>query len=128
MDTQDFIQMIHNVCLDLLPIGLFVLVVYLIMFLKKLIGTMKTLDTTLQTSTKMIENCDKQVSKLDAPLATVGELSQTIDQVHEVSKTALTSALVVLINNLTSIKDYLLNKVMPNEETEIVVDDEQLEA
>lgn len=129
MGTQDFIDMLHNVCDELLPIVLFVLIIYVIKFIRGILKTLNTLNKTLNTTTQVLENCDKQITKLDAPLATVNELSQTVDQVHEVTKNALTSSLVILINNLSTIKDYLLKKMGNDTEdtTEVVIDDEELE-
>ena len=59
----------------------------------------ETLDTT-----------NRQLETLDKPLNTLNELSDTVDAVHEASKTAVKSAVVAIIENFSTIKDWALTK------------------
>ena len=56
------------------------------------------------------------LKKLDKPLQTVNELSETIDLVHEASRNAVRSVLVTIIENASSIKDWTLSKKRTAEE------------
>ena len=56
------------------------------------------------------------LKKLDKPLQTVNELSETIDLVHEASRNAVRSVLVTIIENASSIKDWILSKKRTDEE------------
>lgn len=110
MGTDQFIITISNVCYYLLPVAGLVLLIFLIVFFKNLITAMKTLNQTLVQANKMVEECDKQIQKLDGPLNTVNELSETIDNVHEASKKALTSTIAIILNNLSVIKEKFADK------------------
>lgn len=110
MGTDQFIITISNVCYYLLPVAGLVLLIFLIVFFKNLITAMKTLNQTLVQTNKMVEECDKQIQKLDGPLNTVNELSETIDNVHEASKKALTSTIAIILNNLSVIKEKFADK------------------
>lgn len=110
MGTDQFIITISNVCSYLLPVAGLVLLVFLIVFFKNLITALKTLNQTLAQTNKMVEECDKQIQKLDGPLNTINELSETVDNVHEASKKALTSTIAIILNNLSVIKEKFADK------------------
>ena len=59
--------------------------------------------------------------KLEKPLQTVNELSETVDLVHEASRNAVRSALVTIIENASSIKDWIFAKKNegPNEDAAV---------
>ncbi len=110
MGTDQFIMIISKVSMYLLPVAGLVLLVFLILFFRHLIVALKSLNQTLLQTTKMVEDCDVQIKKLDKPLNTINELSDTVDNVHEMTKSALSSTIALIINNLSAIKDKFMNK------------------
>ena len=70
------------------------------MFVHRLLGVLKNVNGTLKT-------VDEDLQKLERPLQTVNELSETVDLVHEASRNAVRSALVTIIENASSIKDWI---------------------
>ncbi len=123
METQDFIELLRNVASDVLPILGVIVLIYVVLFFKKLIQTLKNVDATLQETTKLVEGVQAQVKKLDAPLETVNELSTTVDHIHEASKNAVQSTIAIVLNNLSGIKDSLFkskNKES-DDESEVVL-------
>ena len=53
---------------------------------------------------------NQDLQKLEKPLQTVNELSETIDMVHEASRNAVRSALVTIIENASNIKEWIFSK------------------
>lgn len=105
MGTDQLIILLSQVCSYLLPVAAFILLIFLIVFIYHLIKVMKKLNQTLGSATVMVEECDKQLKKLDGPLATVNDLSKTVDDVHDATKKALTSTIAIIMNNLGNIKE-----------------------
>ena len=64
------------------------------------------------------------LQKLEKPLQTVNELSETVDLVHEASRNAVRSALVTIIENASSIKDWIFSKKKEESQTEGIVAEE----
>lgn len=110
MGTDQLIELLSNVCDKLIPVAGLILLIFLIVFIKHLITALKSLNTTLITTNKMVEDCNIQVKKLDKPLATINELSDTVDNVHNVTKNAVTSTIAIILNNLEGIRDWIMNR------------------
>lgn len=110
MGSDQFIIVISNFCVYMLPVLGVVALIFLILFLKHLLVVVKSMDKTLNEATKTIQDCDVQVKKLDKPLHTVGELSETVDYVHESSKKAVASTVSLVVNNLGNIADWVKEK------------------
>ena len=87
----------------LLPILGVVVLVYLIFVLKGILVTLKDLSKTLNAA-------EREINKLDGPLATVEELSKTADEIHHVTKKAVTSAINVVTENADNLKTWLNSK------------------
>lgn len=94
---------IKDIFLCLLPVAGVIALVYVALFLKKLIETLKEVDKTLVL-------LDDQVKKLDAPLATVEDLSHTVDEVHHATKDAAKSAAKSASENITNAKTWINEK------------------
>ena len=69
---------------------------------------------------------DQDLQKLEKPLQTVNELSETVDLVHEASRNAVRSALVTIIENASSIKDWIFSKKKEESQTEGIVAEEDV--
>lgn len=109
MELDQLLNLCSTVCMKLLPICGVIVLIFLAIFIKHLINVMKQLN---EMSTKLNHTVDvatRELEGLEKPLQTISELSETIDQVHEASKHAVRSALVTVIDNFSSIKDWVLN-------------------
>lgn len=109
MELDQLLNLCSTVCMKLLPICGVIVLIFLAIFIKHLINVMKQLN---EMSTKLNHTVDvatRELEGLEKPLQTISELSETIDQVHEASKHAVRSALVTVIDNFSSIKDWVLS-------------------
>ena len=109
MTTDQFIEFLSVLCTKLLPILGVVVLVFVIQLLRKMIQFFVNLQKTLSSVDSTIGVVEEQIRKLDAPLNTVNEFSQTLDTLHEMGQNALKSALMSIIANLNVIRDWLMN-------------------
>ena len=101
----------------LLPVLGVILLIYLIIFVKNLIDTLKDLSLTLLTA-------ESEIRKLDGPLNTANELSQTVDEVHHATKAAVTKASKAVSDNFDVVKNWVMEK---KKSSDIVVKEEKSE-
>ena len=90
MGLDQLLELTSSVAGKALPICGVVVLIFLAIFVKHLIVLLK--------------NANDAVVKL---LNTLNELSETVDCVHEASKHAVRSTLVAVIENFSSIKDWI---------------------
>ena len=109
MTLDSFLILLSDTAWKLVPVVLVVLLIYVIILLRHAIELAKQ---TKQTMHRVQDD----LKKLDKPLQTVNELSETIDLVHEASRNAVRSVLVTIIENASSIKDWILSKKRTDEE------------
>ena len=109
MTTDQFIEFFSELCSKLLPIIGVIVLIYVILLLRKIILFFVSMQKTMITVDSTVSVVEEQIRKLDAPLNTVTEFSQTLDNLHEMSQNAVKSALLALISNLNVIRDWLLN-------------------
>lgn len=109
MTTDQFIEFFSELCSKLLPIVGVIVLIYIILLLRKIIQFFVSLQKTMVTVDSTVSVVEEQIRKLDAPLNTVTEFSQTLDNLHEMSQNAVKSALLALISNLNVIRDWLLH-------------------
>ena len=109
MTTDQFIEFFSELCSKLLPIIGVIVLIYVILLLRKIIQFFVSMQKTMITVDSTVSVVEEQIRKLDAPLNTVTEFSQTLDNLHEMSQNAVKSALLALISNLNVIRDWLLN-------------------
>lgn len=115
MTTDQFIDFFSALCSKLLPILGCILFIFLISLLRKVIKFFITLNTTLLSINTTVETTNEQIRKLDAPLNTVTELSETVDNLHKMSQNATKSALIAILSNLNAIKDWILGQLEKDE-------------
>lgn len=115
MTVDQFIDFLSILCSKLLPICGVILLIYLIVMIRKIVQVLKGVEGTLKIVDETIGTTHEQIRKLDAPLNTVGEISQTIDHIHEMSQNAVKSALVAIISNLNVIRDWLFAQLSKEE-------------
>ena len=109
MTLDSFLILLSDTAWKLVPVVLVVLLIYVIILLRLAIELAKQTKQTMHT-------VQDDLKKLDKPLQTVNELSETIDLVHEASRNAVRSVLVTIIENASSIKDWILSKKRTDEE------------
>lgn len=109
MTLDSFLILLSDTAWKLVPVVLVVLLIYVITLLRHAIELAKQTKQTMHT-------VQDDLKKLDQPLQTVNELSETIDLVHEASRNAVRSVLVTIIENASSIKDWILSKKRTDEE------------
>lgn len=109
MTLDSFLILLSDTAWKLVPVVLVVLLIYVIILLRHAIELAKQTKQTMH----MVQD---DLKKLDKPLQTVNELSETIDLVHEASRNAVRSVLVTIIENASSIKDWILSKKRTDEE------------
>lgn len=109
MTLDSFLILVSDTAWKLVPVVLVVLLIYVIILLRHAIELAKQTKQTMHT-------VQDDLKKLDKPLQTVNELSETIDLVHEASRNAVRSVLVTIIENASSIKDWILSKKRTDEE------------
>ena len=109
MTLDSFLILLSDMAWKLVPVVLVVLLIYVIILLRHAIELAKQTKQTMHT-------VQDDLKKLDKPLQTVNELSETIDLVHEASRNAVRSVLVTIIENASSIKDWILSKKRTDEE------------
>ena len=109
MTLDSFLILLIDTAWKLVPVVLVVLLIYVIILLRHAIELAKQTKQTMHT-------VQDDLKKLDKPLQTVNELSETIDLVHEASRNAVRSVLVTIIENASSIKDWILSKKRTDEE------------
>ncbi len=103
MTLDSFLILLSDTAWKLVPVVLVVVLIYFVILLRHAIELMKQTKQTMDT-------IDADLKKLDKPLQTVNELSETVDLVHEASRNAVRSALVTIIENASNIKEWILSK------------------
>lgn len=104
MGTDAFVDMLSSLCSRLLPIVGVILLIYLIKLIASLIKTTKELNKTLEEAQDAIDIANSQIQKLDKPLATIGNLCETVDSVQDAANQAIKSSIAIVLNNLDKIQ------------------------
>ncbi|MEF9919789.1 MAG: histidine kinase [Erysipelotrichaceae bacterium] len=108
MGLDQLLELTSSVSMKLLPILGAIILVFLIVFVHHLIKVLTQTNTTLVAMSKTIEITNNELKQLEKPLATLNELSETVDCVHEASKNAVRSAFITIIENFSSIKEWFM--------------------
>lgn len=116
MGADQLIEVVSVVCYKLLPVVGFIVLIFVVMLLKHLIDVLKSVNVTLAKTNDLVDECKGQMRKLDKPLATVNDLSESIDNVHESTKNAIHSAINVIVANLENVREWLANRKEKNED------------
>lgn len=122
MGTDQLVNAISNLCYKLLPVLGILLLIYLVLLAKNLIDVLKSVNVTLTKTNDLVDECKGQIRKLDKPLGTINDLSETVDNVHESAKAAVNTAINAIIANLENVKHWIQN--IKNKGNEVVVEEE----
>ena len=107
MGLDQLLELTSSVAGKALPICGVVVLIFLAIFVKHLIVLLKNANDAVVKLSKTLETTNRQLETLDKPLNTLNELSEMVDCVHEASKHAVRSTLVAVIENFSSIKDWI---------------------
>lgn len=111
MGLDQLLELASNVAEKVLPIMIVVVLVFLAIFVRHLIILLKSANEAAITMKKTLDITNKELETLEKPLKTLSELSDTVDCVHEASKHAVRSSLVMVIENFSGIKDWVLQHI-----------------
>ncbi|MEG0736010.1 histidine kinase [Amedibacillus sp. YH-ame10] len=111
MGLDQLFELTSQVASTALPILGVIVLIFLAIFVKHLICVMKSANEAVISMKKTLDTTNRQLETLDKPLNTLNELSETVDCVHEASKTAVRSTIVTVIENFSSIKDWVMSVV-----------------
>lgn len=111
MGLDQLLDLTSNVAIKVLPIAGVVVLIYLAIFVRHLVVLLKSANTAVHTMSQTLDTANRQLETLDKPLHTLNELSETVDSVHEAGKHAVRTTLVTIIENFSSIKDWVLSGI-----------------
>lgn len=118
MGLDQLLELTSAVASKLLPILGAVLLVFLIIFFRRLIQLLVSAKQAADTADETLKITNRQLNALDKPLNTLNELSETVDNVHEMSKNVVRSTLVAIIENFSSIKNWVLRTAKQEDDAE----------
>ncbi|MDH6366320.1 MULTISPECIES: hypothetical protein [Breznakia] len=98
MGSDQFIEMLSQVSSKLIPVAVLILIIFLIVCVKNVIESLKTLNKTLTTT-------EAQVKKLDRPLQTVGDISDTVDRFHIKTRDTIDAGLDAAKEGFSAVKE-----------------------
>lgn len=110
MGLDQLLELTSSVSIKLLPILGVIAFIFLIIFLKRLITVISNANHAVDSMKETISLTNHHLESLDKPLKTLNELSETVDSVHEASKNAVKSALVAIVENFSTIKEWVFAK------------------
>ncbi len=110
MELDQLLNLTSVVAGKALPILGAVAIVFLIIFLRKLIRLMITTNDTISSLKITLDSASKQIDALDKPLQTLNDLSETVDHVHDASKSIMKSVLSALVENVSSVIKLAIRK------------------
>lgn len=122
MGLDELLELTSSVAWKLLPILGAAVLIYLIILLKRVIKVIENSDKAVITADDTMKTLNRQMQSLDKPLSTLNDLSDTVDYVHEASKSAVKSTVAVVIDNFANIKEWTSAKL--NEKKEFSSEDE----
>ena len=71
---------------------------------------MITTNDTISSLKITLDSASKQIDALDKPLQTLNDLSETVDHVHDASKSIMKSVLSALVENVSSVIKLAIRK------------------
>lgn len=111
MGLDQLFELTSQVASKALPILGVIVLIFLAIFIKHLINVMKNANEAVIHMGKTLDTANRQLESLDKPLHTLNEISDTVDCVHEASKSAVRSTVAMIIENFSSIKDWVYSTV-----------------
>lgn len=100
MELDQLLNLTSTVAGKLLPILGAAVLVFLIIFVRKLITVLVSTNEAIGSLKNTLDIAGKQLDALDQPLHTLNEISETVDNVHEASKSVVRSLLSSVVDNV----------------------------
>lgn len=125
MGLDQLYELTSNVAWKALPILGIILGIFLIIFIRHLIVVLKDTKESMALLKKLLDTSNRQLETLDKPLHTLEEISETVDYVHEASKHAVRSSFVMLLENFSSIKDWIFKYFNKEDDEDVSRDTNQ---
>lgn len=119
MELDQLLNLTSVVAGKLLPILGATVLVFLIVFVRKLILVLTSTNEAIGSLKKTLDSAGKQLDALEKPMQTLNDISETVDNVHEASKSVIRSLLSSVIDNVGS----LVKKQKKNHEYQDDTDD-----
>ena len=121
MGMEEFFAVLSEIALKILPVAGVILLIYLIVLVHRLLGVLTNVNKAVESANQTIHEVEIQVRKLDAPLQTATELSESVTKIHRLSEHAVKTVALMMAENFAAIKEYLqsiFNKEKSEPETE----------
>lgn len=103
MELDQLLNLTSIVAGKLLPILGAVVLVFLIVFVRKLILVLNSTNDAIGSLKKTLDSAGKQLDALEKPMQTLSDISETVDNVHEASKSVIRSLLSSVIDNVNAL-------------------------
>ena len=100
MELDQLLNLTSTVSGKLLPILGATVLVFLIVFVRRLILVLTSTNEAIHSLKKTLDSAGKQLDALDKPMQTLNEISETVDNVHEASKSVIRSLLSSVIDHV----------------------------
>lgn len=119
MGMEEFFTVLSDICLKILPVVGVVLFIYLVVLVHRLLQVLGSVHKAVDSANQTIHEVEIQVRKLDGPLQTATEISDSVSKVHQMSEHAIKTIALMMVENFSAIKEYLnsfLHKEDPKDE------------
>ena len=103
MELDQLLNLTSTVAGKLLPILGAVVLFFLIQFFRRLVTLMVSANEAVKSLQGTLDSANKQLDLLEKPMQTLKEISETVDNVHEASKSAVRSVIAALVDQMGSL-------------------------
>lgn len=103
MELDQLLNLTSTVAGKLLPILGAVVLFFLIQFFRRLVTLMVSANEAVKSLQGTLDSANKQLDLLEKPMQTLNEISETVDNVHEASKSAVRSVIAALVDQMGSL-------------------------
>ena len=103
MELDQLLNLTSTVAGKLLPILGAVVLFFLIQFFRRLVTRMVSGNEAVKSLQGTLDSANKQLDLLEKPMQTLNEISETVDNVHEASKSAVRSVIAALVDQMGSL-------------------------
>lgn len=124
---DQFIIAAQNLSVQLLPILGVIVLVFLCVFLSKVTKLITTIDGSVKNLDGTMKLVDQSIEKVQKPLDTAVKLSNTVDEVHAASYSAVKQAGEYIVDNIGVVKEFVNDKVSkkPTNNADVFVSEEE---
>lgn len=123
---DQFILAAQNLSVQLLPILGVLVLIFLCVLLAKVTKLVTTIDNSVKNLDGTMKLVDQSIEKVQKPLDTAVKLSNTVNEVHDASYSAVKQAGEYIVENISVVKTYVSDKISkkPAPTTEVFMTEE----